>query len=173
MRTAAILTLALTLGVGIGLVNVEHKPQPELRDSFKRDLPKVESKQTSLIFAIGKATYFDATKNNAWYTRESGGPHKNQRGGPYKFYAAAGPKLRELCGKRCNFDWGKVPYRVIVTNAVSGRSIIAWVVDWCQCSKGKTYEKLIDLAPEAWKAIAGPDIPYSRGVLKVKVEVIP
>ncbi len=61
---------------------------------------------------------------------------------------------------------------IIRQNQVSSRSIVAWVVDWCQCREGKN-EKLVDLSPEAWRAVAGPDTPLSRGVLKVKVEVIP
>lgn len=160
MRTPAMLILAVVIGLGLGLVGWQR--EPELRDSFKPEPTELEKRIVALPFAIGKASYYDATRNNAWYTRQP----------QYRFYAAAGPKLRKLCGKRCDFKWGKPPYRVIVSNRANDRAIVVWVVDWCQCNAGPN-EKLIDLAPEAWQALAGPETPMSRGVLKVRVEVLP
>ena len=161
MRRVALILLTLALGLGMSLFM--NKPHVELRDSFKPEPTPLELEMVGMPSVKGKATWFDAQRGgqSTWYVREG-----------YKFYAAAGPKLRKLCGKKCDFKWGKPPYRIIVTNLASGRSIVAWVVDWCQCREGKN-EKLVDLSPEAWRAVAGPDTPLSRGVLKVKVEVIP
>jgi hypothetical protein len=172
MRREVTLLLAIAIGLVVGLWN--YAPALELRDSFAPERTKLESQLIGMPKAIGKATWYDASLNGAWFTQKPrpGAAKRNQEGGPFAFYAAAGPELRKLCGAKCDFRWGKKPYRVIVTNMVNGRSIIAWVVDWCQCRAGKN-EKLIDLAPAAWTAIAGPNKPLSHGVLKVKVEVIP
>lgn len=106
--------------------------------------------------AVGKATWYDATKNNAWYTRG---------GKPTEFYAAAGPALRRIK----DFRWGKKPYRIIVENLSNGRMIVAWVVDWCQCRGQTNNEKLVDLAPEAFVALG---VPLARGVQRVRVTVL-
>ena len=172
MRREVTLLLAIAIGLVVGLWN--YSPDPELRDSFKPQPTKLELQLIGMPTAIGKATWFDASRNSAWFTEapRPGAARRNQDGAPFQFYAAAGPTLRELCGAKCDFRWGKEPYRVVVTNMNNGRSIVAWVVDWCQCRAGKN-EKLIDLSPAAWLAVAGPNKPLSHGVLKVKVEVIP
>lgn len=126
--------------------------------------PPVEVELT----AKGKATWFDATKNGAWFTQEPrpGAKNRNQDGSPYEFYAAAGPALRALK----QFEWGMEPYRAIVENVRNGRAIIVTVVDWCQCRQGAD-EKLIDLSPAAFEALAG-DGNLGLGVLKVRVTVM-
>lgn len=113
----------------------------------------------------GRATYYDATKNNAWYTRRTpGSAYYHQDGGPYLFYAAASPRLRAIAP----FYWGKPPYRVIVTNTALNLSIVAWVVDECACVGGG----IIDIAPEAWWVLGGSGrTPTSRGVIDVLVEI--
>jgi rare lipoprotein A (peptidoglycan hydrolase) len=113
----------------------------------------------------GVATWYDATKNNAWYTRKTDRKMTdNQQEGPYAFYAAAGPALRDV--KR--FAWNMKPYQAIVTSVKTGRSIVVWVVDWCQCRGGKN-EKTIDLSPSAFEALG---LPLGHGVMRVEITVI-
>lgn len=130
-------------------------PATSLRDSFKPEPTPVV--KPMILIAIGKATWYDATKNNAWYTRGEK---------PTLFYAAAGPALRKLK----DFRWGKKPYRIIVENLKNGKAIVAWVVDWCQCRGQKNNEKLVDLSPAAFVALG---VPLENGVQKVRVTVLP
>ena len=127
---------------------------PTLGDSFK---PEPTPVATPVLSAKGKATWFDATKNSAWYTRGDK---------PTLFYAAAGPALRALK----DFRWGKKPYRIIVENLKNGKAIVAWVVDWCQCRGQTGNEKLVDLSPAAFVALG---IPLRNGVQRVRVTVLP
>jgi hypothetical protein len=129
-------------------------PAAPLRDSFKPEpAPVVEP----LLSVKGKATWYDATKNNAWYTRGDK---------PTLFYAAAGPALRKIK----DFRWGKKPYRIIVENLKNGKAIVAWVVDWCQCRGQTNNEKLVDLSKAAFVALG---VPLGNGVQKVRVTVLP
>ena len=95
----------------------------------------------------GKATWYDASKNWAWYTQKvrPNAAKYHQSGAPYAFYAAAGPKLLALAP----FRWGGEPYQIVVTNKKNGRTIIAWVVDTCGCVGGG----IVDLAPAAFTAL--------------------
>lgn len=95
----------------------------------------------------GKATWFNASKNWAWYTQKArpNAEKYNQQGAPYVFYAAAGPKLLALEP----FRWGGEPYQILVKNKRTGRAIIAWVVDTCGCVGGG----IVDLAPAAFTAL--------------------
>lgn len=130
-------------------------PEAPLRDSFK---PEPAASAESVVQSVkGKATWYDATKNSAWYTRGEK---------PTLFYAAAGPALRALK----DFRWGKKPYRIIVENLKNGKAIVAWVVDWCQCRGQKNNEKLVDLSPAAFVALG---VPLGNGVQKVRVTVLP
>jgi hypothetical protein len=129
-------------------------PEAPLRDSFKPEpTPVVEP----LLSVKGKATWYDATKNNAWYTLGEK---------PTLFYAAAGPALRKIK----DFRWGKKPYRIIVENLKNGKAIVAWVVDWCQCRGQTGNEKLVDLSKAAFVALG---VPLGNGVQKVRVTVLP
>jgi hypothetical protein len=114
----------------------------------------------------GRATFYDASRNHAWYTHSTpGSAYYNQDGAPYyTFYAAASPRLRAVAP----FHWGGQPYAVSITNTANGRVITAFVVDECACVGGG----VIDLAPAAWAALAGPGVPFSRGVLDVRVEIL-
>ena len=126
-----------------------------LRDSFK---PEATTVVAPLLKSVkGKATWFDATKNSAWYTRGKK---------PTLFYAAAGPALREIK----NFKWGKKPYRIIVENLKNGKAIVAWVVDWCQCRGQTNNQKLVDLSPAAFTALG---VDLNMGVQRVRVTVLP
>jgi len=127
-----------------------------LHDSFKPQSTPTEIPTLTVQTVTGKATWYDATKNSAWYTRGDK---------PTLFYAAAGPALRDIK----NFRWGKKPYRIIVENLRNGKAIVAWVVDWCQCRGQSNNEKLVDLAPAAFEALG---VPLGHGVQRVRVTVI-
>ena len=128
--------------------------------------PHPPSDDYSVRTIEGVATWFDATKNHAWYTQapRKGAKFRNQDGAPYKFYAAAGPLLRKLAP----FDWGEKPYRVVLTNLKTNISIVVWVVDTCGC-RGGSQEKLIDLSPAAFTALG---VGLGRGIQKVRAEIL-
>lgn len=100
----------------------------------------------------GVMSWFDATRNWAWYT---------QGENPYIYYAAAGPELRKVK----DFRWGWEPYPIRITSTKTGKSIIAWVVDECMCTK------LVDVAPAAFKAL-GLRL-HADGIGNVIIEVYP
>ena len=156
MRQAVWLwALTLLIAAAIILAFPTAPIAPHLGDSFK---PEPTPVATPLILsAKGKATWYDATKNNAWYTRGDE---------PTLFYAAAGPALRALK----DFRWGKKPYRIIVENLKNGKAIVAWVVDWCQCRGQTGNEKLVDLSPAAFTALG---VDLNMGVQRVRVTVLP
>jgi hypothetical protein len=110
---------------------------------------------------VGRGTWFDATRNNAWYTM------KNRWGKAISFYGAAGPALRALMGHR----WQQKPYSVIVTSRLTGRAVRVWITDLCGCRgslRDKTDTRLIDMAPEVWAALG---VPLGLGVMKVDIEI--
>lgn len=101
----------------------------------------------------GIATWFDATRNSAWYVRP-----------PYSltFYVAAGPALRE--------QWGhtyRQRYQLVVTSPVTGRSALVWVVDWCSCNgtKRRGDEKIADLSPALFVYLCNCGL--GRGIQRV------
>jgi rare lipoprotein A (peptidoglycan hydrolase) len=151
------LLLVLTLLVSASvIIPVPTAPvTAPLRDSFKPETTTVAPPLPRS--AKGKATWYDATKNNAWYTMGDN---------PTLFYAAAGPALREIK----NFKWGKKPYRIRVENLKNGKTIVAWVVDWCQCRGQTDNEKLVDLSPAAFTALG---VGLYMGVQRVRVTVLP
>ena len=147
------LTLLITAAIILVVPTAPLKQQ--LGDSFK---PEPTPVATPLLLSVkGKATWYDATKNNAWYTRGDK---------PTLFYAAAGPALRKVK----DFRWGKKPYRIIVENLKNGKAIVAWVVDWCQCRGQTDNEKLVDLSKAAFVALG---VPLGNGVQRVRVTVLP
>jgi hypothetical protein len=129
-------------------------------------IARVVAVDSTTLRLRGRATFYDATKNNAWYTRSTpGSAYYHQDRGPYLFYAAASPALRAIAP----FRWGGPPYRVVITNLRLNLSIVAWVVDECACVGGG----IIDLSPQAWWAIGGSGMtPFSRGIIDVEVEVL-
>jgi hypothetical protein len=72
--------------------------------------------------------------------------------------AAAGPELRRWLGK----GWRGTTVRV----SANGRSVVVRLDDWCQCYKGESRERLIDLSDEAFRQLA----PLPVGVLQVRIE---
>jgi hypothetical protein len=126
--------------------------------------PTSEPTATPTPIAVGIASWYDAIKNSAWYTK------KTKWGDPVKFYAAAGPKLRDLLGDSNPYH---EHYAVRITNPKTGVSILAVVVDWCSCSPNSPHEKLVDLSPSAWLTLAGGEFGLGRGIQKVIVELLP
>ena len=167
MRSLAAAVVALAVSVALLAFHAE-RPTPAPTPS-PTPTPTVEATSTpSTAFPTltGFATFYDATRNHAWFTQS---PRKNaakynQEGAPFVYYAAASPRLRAVR----MFKWGWEPYRVIVSNPKTGIAIIAWVVDECACVGGA----LIDLAPAAWKEISG-GASFGRGIQPVIVEVLP
>jgi len=110
----------------------------------------------------GIATWYDATKNYAWFTKKprANADKYHQEGAPYPFYVAAGPELRALKP----FKWGDRPYRISIYNYKTKKEIIGWVVDECMC------RRLVDLSPAAFVALG---VPLGVGIQKVKVTILP
>ena len=107
----------------------------------------------------GIATHFDATRHgqSTWYTRAG-----------IKFYGAAGPALRREKKHR----WHN-RYRVIVSSKITGRAVVVWIVDFCECRGGDKKpdnDRLVDLAPAIWDALG---VPLWRGVTPVTIEILP
>lgn len=167
MRTLALGLLSLSLAVGMLGVSQLRPTRPATPLSTPTPtLTPPPSVAPVPVVLTGFSTYYDATRNHAWYTKA---PRKNaakyhQDGAPFVFYAAASPRLRAAR----MFKWGWEPYRVIVSNPNTGIAIVAWIVDECACGGGS----LIDLSPVAWRAISG-NAPLSRGVQPVEVELLP
>lgn len=171
MKTLAAAILSLSVAVGLLTVHVvastpNATPSPTPIPTVEPTPSPTPSPSTAFPTLTGFATFYDATRNGAWFTQS---PRKNaakynQEGAPYVYYAAASPRLRAVR----MFKWGWEPYRVIVSNPNTGIAIVAWVVDECACVGGA----LIDLAPVAWKEISG-GAPFGRGIQPVVVEVLP
>ncbi len=144
-------------------------PRPLASAPTPEPMPTQETEVTmkDVVVLKGLATHYNASKNNAWYTREEGGPARNQDEGPYEFYGAAGPELR----LHHNFNFAMKPYPVLVTSLITERSVLVWVVDYCECEgrKAKGDERLIDLAPAVWDALG---VPKSRGVMKITLAIL-
>lgn len=110
---------------------------------------------------IGRATWYDATKNNAWYTQP------NKWGKAVKLYAAAGPALRRVVGHK----YMRKPYAIWVKSKKTGIEVKVWVVDWCGCWGRKSDPldtRLIDLAPAVWEKLG---VPLGQGVMKVEIRI--
>ncbi len=167
MRTLA--AAVLSLSIAVGLLTVHVGTSTPAATPSPTPIPTIEPTpvpSTGFPTLAGFATFYDATRNHAWFTQS---PRKNaakyhQDGAPFVYYAAASPRLRAVR----MFKWGWEPYRVIVSNPNTGIAIVAWVVDECACVGGS----LIDLAPGAWKELAG-GASFGRGIQPVIVEVLP
>ena len=125
------------------------------RDRWYLDAPSVMKP------LIGRATWYDATKNNAWYTRP------NRWGKAVKLYAAAGPALRQIIGHK----YMRKPYAIWVKSKKTGVEVKVWVVDWCGCWGKKNDPldtRLIDLAPAVWEKLG---VPLGQGVMRVEIRI--
>lgn len=153
------LLLAVIVGVVMALsIPVTRISPPVLRDDYIHE-PGWADAQVRSWKLTGIATWFDASRNNAWYTRH----HK--WGKPIKYYIAAGPALRELIPNK----WRMKPVAVRITSVLTGRSAIAYVVDWCGChgyKKVKSDTRVADLSPALFQALG---LPLGRGIMKVDI----
>jgi hypothetical protein len=107
----------------------------------------------------GIATHYDAERNGetTWYSRAG-----------IEFYGAAGPDLRA----EVRHEW-RNKYRVIVTSERTGRSVVVWIADFCECrggDKNPKNDRLVDLAPAVWNALG---VPLHLGVTPVTIELLP
>ena len=100
--------------------------------------PSVPVRTPHGIPVRGVASWYDATKNNAWYTR-----------GGTKYYAAVG-----------TFRWGDDPYQIKVCRAdTPERCVIVLVADYCgRCHKDLKRKwtkrsRSIDLSPHAFASL--------------------
>ena len=130
--------------------------------NYRSPMPSASGSAAIPLTIDGIATWYDATKNYAWYTKD---PRPNakkyhQEGAPYPFYVAAGAELRALKPVK----WGDKPYRVSIYNYKTKKEIIGWVVDVCMC------RRLVDLSPAAFSALG---VPLGTGIQKVKVTILP
>ena len=66
--------------------------------------PVNDQPETPIAVLTGIATWYDASKNRAWYTRTT------KQGPPIKLYAAAGPELRAYTPN----SYLMKPYHIIV-----------------------------------------------------------
>lgn len=71
--------------------------------------------------------------------------------------AAAGPALRDWLGK----DWRGTKVRV----TAGDNSVVVTLTDWCQCLKGDSRERVIDLDVRSFARLA----KASKGLTKVEV----
>ena len=98
----------------------------------------------------GVASWYDATRNNAWYTR-----------GGNKFYAAVG-----------TFRWGDMPYRIKVCRADDlAVCVVVTVTDYCgRCAKDLKHKwtrrsRNMDLSPQAFARLRGLHLGVVRVII--------
>ena len=157
MHTNIKLAVAVVLGVVVATAvpSPRRIEPPVLRDDYAHELTPVVKPFT----LRGVATWFDATKNNAWYTTA----HKWGRA--VRYYVAAGPALRKLVDQK----WMMKPVAIWITSRRTGVTVKAYVVDWCGCQGRKADPddtRVADLAPAIWDALG---VPLGRGVMRVEI----
>ena len=151
----------LLLAVMVGAVMacafpVRHAP-PAVRDDYIHE-PGWEQASRPLK---GLATWYDAYRNNAWYTQP------NKWGKAVKLYAAAGPALRAAIGHK----YMRKPFAIFVKSKKTGIEVKVWVVDWCGCygkAKDPLDTRLIDLAPAVWAKLG---VPLGQGVMRIEIRI--
>jgi hypothetical protein len=160
IRSLLVGALALFIGVSVAFAippvssDLSLPPRPI---SIKSATSEPTLKDSAIVLS-GRATWFDAERGgqSAWYTREG-----------IDFYAAAGPALRRERDHR----WlGR--YRALVSSDATGRAVLVWIVDFCECRGGDKKpgnDRLVDLSPAVWHALG---VPLSRGVTRVTVKLL-
>lgn len=159
--------LTLTIGVLVFasiLTIAPREAQPSLSVS-PSPIPEASTVRERVF--VGMASWYSA---GSWYTRDPrpGARRRNQHGGPFEYYAAAGIEIRKVWP----FRWGRRPIDVRITNLSTGVSIIATIVDTCGCRSNRRHRKIIDLSPAAFLALADGKFTLSRGVQEIRVEVL-
>lgn len=170
---------ATIIAIGIAMAGVPTTETRAIaawpRDSWYQDICYQTDCAEDKI--VGVASWFDATRNSAWYTR------KTEWGKAVKYYGAAGPRLRKFIESFYGTDIGGSAYWqrlakensrpvIRVTSKKTGESILVVVTDWCGCRGGKEGpddDKIIDLAPEAFEALG---MTLGVGVMKVTIEPV-
>jgi hypothetical protein len=148
--------LLLALIVGIVMACVVPAKQPV---AWHDDYVHTEGWAIHSWKLRGIATWFDATKNHAWYTRQ------NKWGKAITYYIAAGPALRHVIPNK----WLMKPVAVRITSRLTGKSVIAYVVDWCGClgaAKDPNDTRVADLAPALFQKLG---LRLGRGIMDVVI----
>ena len=171
---------ASIIAIGIAIVGIPVAPSRVIASEAPRDrwyLECIDENCSEISELVGIASWYDATRNNAWYTR------KSEWGKAVKFYGAAGPRLRKLIEDFYETDIGGSAYWqrladkdsrpvVKITSKKTGESILVTITDWCGCRGGEDGpedDKIIDLAPEAFEALG---LPLGNGIMKVTINPI-
>lgn len=174
------LVRASVIAIGIAIVGVPVPPSRVISSEYPRDRWYLDCKNgicEEVSKINGVASWYDATKNNAWYTTDT------VWGKSVKFYGAAGPKLRKMIEDFYETDiggsayWQRLAGRdnrpvVLITSKKTGESIRVTITDWCGCRGGKEGpedDKIIDLSPKAFEALG---LPLEVGIMKVTIEPI-
>ena len=159
----------LTVAVGVlvlgSILTITHpKAQPNLSIA-PSPIPEAPTERERVF--VGMASWYSA---GSWYTQNPrpGAKGRNQDGGPFEYYAAAGLEIRKVW----RFRWGLRPIEVRITNLSTGVSIIATIVDTCGCRSNQKHRKIIDLSPAAFLALADGNFTLSRGVQEISVEIL-
>jgi hypothetical protein len=149
----AVLVLSLAVSTRPVIAPVLPSPSPS---PVMIDQPETPTGMT----ITGIATHYDASRNNAWYTRGDDA---------VDFYGAASPYLRSLR----DFKWGGAQYRVIIRSHLTGREVVVVVTDTCSCYGRRDVigdEPLIDLAPAVWQALG---VRLGRGIMAIDLTILP
>jgi len=122
------------------------KPTPTPKPTPK---PRAHAKPRPQSQARVRSTGHSLHGNASWYCNNnaSRGPisschYQYPDTGGFNAYAAAGPRLRAALG-----NWRG---RIVTVDGVRVK-----LVDWCQCYKGRSYEKLIDLYLDVYRRTGG------------------
>lgn len=153
-----LLALATAIGIVVAVILPPNSNPVIWRDNYEHT-PGWASPLPVAQKITGIATWYDATRNNAWYTLA------NKWGKSVKLYAAAGPALRKIVDHKYMMK----PFPVWVTSKMSGKTVKVWVVDWCGCQGRKNDPddtRLVDLAPAVWDRLG---VPLELGVMRVTI----
>jgi len=153
--TLALAVLVLSLAVSTRPVIAPVLPSPS-PSPVMIDQPETPTG----ITITGIATWYDASRNYAWYTTGSDA---------VDFYGAASPYLRSLR----DFRYGGKQYRVIIRSHLTGREVVVVVTDTCSCYGRRDVigdEPLIDLAPAVWQALG---VRLGRGIMAIDLTILP
>jgi hypothetical protein len=125
---------------------------PILREPFDlapplaaRAQPSLEAPKPIVVHVLPKTTHV-IRGYASYYCRAGSSPCTNEYpdDGGVDRYAAAGPRLRAAIGP----DWRD---RIVYVDGIRVR-----LIDWCQCYKGESNEKLLDLYYDVFDRTGSP-----------------
>lgn len=171
---------AAIIAVGIAILGMPTPPQNVITYSGPRDTWYNDDcfEPCEAVDSVnGVASWFDATRNFAWYTQDT------KWGEPVKFYGAAGPRLRRFIERFYSTEIGGSGYWqhlaasgerpvLLITSRKTGKQILVTVTDWCGCRGGSdkaSDDKIIDLSPEAFTTLG---LPLGHGIMKITIEPV-